>query len=468
MLHQSFRPTHLHRLIRRSYNLPTSSDYFINQQDSRLSITSKRVTLRPLPGSNHNMDTTDEIDLLGVPHGVDAYKSGEADDFRLSLKRIHPDLIFLPISPEQYITRQRFLSQKHAINEVEDYDVKAMPSLNPECPLSFEECIVNLNVLDMLEKNKLYDDLNLTRGIAAYSYPELQAKTGEVAGLPDLMKGVQRHIIGHPDSHSEIKIINEALYKAVAGKHKVLLGEIPESLYRRRIATEFSLENLQDIFKYLLEELDNTRDPISIREAAVNYLPHIFQAPKDLYYTALLKESFQAAQNITAMVGMAHINPIQNLWMPPPDGINFTRATSVSDRRGKESDEQVIEKHALLDVLLETRPWGKPFINNPFPYLVDDITLVPEGDLGNMVNCFRFHYEKYLRFKKAFENKKGFEIEDYKFRKIQLLEQGNFKIGTEPLEAKSLKEKVEKIKGVNRYEEPKRLEEFGKQAFHFK
>jgi hypothetical protein len=303
--------------------------------------------------------------------------------------------------------------------------------------------------------------LDLKRGIASYSYPELQAKDGKVAQLPDMIKAIQKHVMGPPDSHSEYKIINEALYKAVAGKHKVLLGEMPEILYRRRIATEFSLEELQDILKYLLEELKKTGDPFSLREAAVQYLPHIFQAPKDLYYTAMLKESFQAAQNISAFVGAAHINPIQDLWIPPPDGINFTRATSVKDRKGKETDEQVIEKHALLDVLLELRPWGKSYVTNPFSYLVNDITMVPAKDVENMVNCFRYNYEKYLRFKKLFEEKNEIRIEDYRTRKLHLMQYGYVDLNEKEVEGKEKLQLEDKT-------EIKQLPQFGQKAFHFK
>ena len=50
--------------------------------------------------------------------------------------------------------------------------------------------------------------------------------------------------------------------------------------------------------------------PIGIKTATEFLLPHIFYAPKDLYMTALLKESFQAATTIIAFVGINHFLPI--------------------------------------------------------------------------------------------------------------------------------------------------------------
>lgn len=51
----------------------------------------------------------------------------------------------------------------------------------------------------------------------------------------------------------------------------------------------------------------------------------------------------------------------------------------IPERKSIISDENLIEKHALLDSLLEKRPWGEKYIHNPFPYLIDDITKVSEN-----------------------------------------------------------------------------------------
>jgi hypothetical protein len=80
-------------------------------------------------------------------------------------------------------------------------------------------------------------------------------------------------------------------------------------------------------------------DPIGIKTATEFLLPHIFSAPKDLYMTALLKESFQAATSIVGFVGINHFNPIQRSWEPAPRGINFTEATNIPDRIRGETDE---------------------------------------------------------------------------------------------------------------------------------
>ena len=46
--------------------------------------------------------------------------------------------------------------------------------MDPGKPFTWEECVVNLVVLDMLEKNKTHDKLDYSKGYAKHSYPYLK------------------------------------------------------------------------------------------------------------------------------------------------------------------------------------------------------------------------------------------------------------------------------------------------------
>lgn len=92
--------------------------------------------------------------------------------------------------------------------------------------------------------------------------------------------------------------------------------------------------------------MDKLEVKISFREACLDFLPHVFHAPRDLYMTAMLKESFQAATTIVAFVGLAHYIPIKEYWEPAPFGINFHEANRIPDRIKGETDEDLIEKQA--------------------------------------------------------------------------------------------------------------------------
>lgn len=92
--------------------------------------------------------------------------------------------------------------------------------------------------------------------------------------------------------------------------------------------------------------------------------------------TALLRNVMQASNTCLAFVGTPHFRPIQNYWQPPPNGVNFSQATKIPKRLENETDEMLIEKQAILEVLLDTRTWGDKYITNPFPYIEKDITKI--------------------------------------------------------------------------------------------
>jgi len=185
--------------------------------------------------------------------------------------------------------------------------LKVLDPIVPEC---WEECVVNLVTLDMLKKNKVFSDLDYTEGLSTYSYPYLQ---GDQKYSKQLMKpfveSISQNIISN--NVSQYNMINQALFTGLMGKHKVILGDMPDPLLRQIVGNSVTIEEMRDLFRLVLTKMQETEKPMTIKEATLMFLPHIFQIPKDLYMTALLKESFQAATCIVAFVGLHHFNPIQ-------------------------------------------------------------------------------------------------------------------------------------------------------------
>ena len=60
------------------------------------------------------------------------------------------------------------------------------------------------------------------------------------------------------------------------GKQKVMLGDMPENLLRLIVGNHVNIEEMRDLFKFVLTSMKGLKEPISIKEASVNVLPHIF------------------------------------------------------------------------------------------------------------------------------------------------------------------------------------------------
>jgi len=55
----------------------------------------------------------------------------------------------------------------------------------------------------------------------------------------------------------------------------------------------------------------------------------------------------------------------------------------------------LIEKQAILEVLLDSRVWGDKYIMNPFPYIERDITKISATDLKHYKKTFYIQLRKY-------------------------------------------------------------------------
>jgi hypothetical protein len=209
--------------------------------------------------------------------------------------------------------------------------------MDPTIPDSWEECVVNLVVLDMLRNNKTHVELDYTDGYSTFSYPYLQEKETTLTLKKPFVNAISENIIG--THFSQYPLINQALYSGLMGKHKVMLGDMPETLLRRQLGNSISIDEMRDLFKFVLKKKTELKENISFKEASILFLPHIFQAPRDLFMTAMLKEAFQASTSMLALVGLPHYNPILQYWEPAPYGINYTEATRIPDRIRGETDE---------------------------------------------------------------------------------------------------------------------------------
>lgn len=50
-------------------------------------------------------------------------------------------------------------------------------------------------------------------------------------------------------------------------------------------------------------------------------------------------------------------------------------------------------------MLLDTRAWGEKYVTNPFPYIEEDITKIPEADLKHFKQHFFINLKKYQAFR---------------------------------------------------------------------
>lgn len=100
--------------------------------------------------ANHTSDT--RTHLFGIPQ-IPKSDGGFRHIFVEAVGKTQPDLIFLQLDPMPFIVRQRYMAHKCALNEIEEYDIKAVSNLNFPAPYTWQEAVVNLITIDMIRTN---------------------------------------------------------------------------------------------------------------------------------------------------------------------------------------------------------------------------------------------------------------------------------------------------------------------------
>ncbi len=144
--------------------------------------------------------------------------------------------------------------------------------------------------------------MSYRKGLYAYAYTELQQPVQTKELSPLFMKDIGNQIL--EGKRTGYNLIDKVLYAGLMGKQKIMLGGMPESLFRMIVGKSISIHEMRDIFRMIITKNRQLTLPLAVKDATENFLPHIFLLPKDLYMTAILKQSFQAAVSMFSFVGI--------------------------------------------------------------------------------------------------------------------------------------------------------------------
>lgn len=152
--------------------------------------------------------------------------------------------------------------------------------------------------------------------------------------MKSLMIGNAISTIFTSQSSSNFMELNDILVQAMMTNMDVALIDMPEILLRMKIANNHSLEELQDIFNFVMNKMASKKGPcISTAQAAQYYFPEVFSKPRDEYVAAMIKELAMQTRDddnvghkaISCYLGNVHVQPTLRLLNTyNSDGVHAT------------------------------------------------------------------------------------------------------------------------------------------------
>ena len=282
-----------------------------------------------------------------------------------SLKIHTPAALVLQLDPMLYLSRFKLI--QYAAD-------KAAGKGKPEfqlldfVPQALQECTVNLQVLDILSQGK---SLQPKRSFGLYMDNVLPPKDME-AMTGELLKAVKEHVF---DGVTIWPYMQLAVFPAVMSKLPVILGDLPEVQARMMLGNMLSLSELREMFTHIVSVLIKHYEKhtmlMTTETALYMMYSHVFSPIKVRYFAAMLRRAALTYPSVDAWLGVSHVAPLFSYWADVPE---LAQAATVPPRRAEDSDEDLIEKQVILDLLHGTSVWNNPILRNPFPYLSTSLT----------------------------------------------------------------------------------------------
>lgn len=136
------------------------------------------------------------------------------------------------------------------MGKVEDYHLDGVQLIDPHLPLTWQETVINLLTTDMVRDNHLPKNINYKQGLYAYSYPYLQQEGKNKALVETFIKEISTQVLG--GKRTGYDLIDKVLYSGLMGKHKVMLGGMPETQFRMILGQGLSISEMRDIFRLVI------------------------------------------------------------------------------------------------------------------------------------------------------------------------------------------------------------------------
>ena len=277
-----------------------------------------------------------------------------SDTDPITTDSLHANAIFLQLDPLLCIHKVRNLARKMVNQETDEVKITNLT----ECiPRALAECTVTVQNLEILAQGD-----HFVQGKSIFNLKSPDLMTDEI------LNALEEHAYR---GENRWYYLNVGLFPAIMTRKPVILGDIPEILHRYIVGNSVSVQEMRDMFAHVISVLSHhykhSAELLTPGDALNDLYPHVFSPPRDRYVTAMMRWSEKVHGSVSAWVGVQHAEPVTELWATTP---SLSEAITIPSPIPTETDSDLLEKHAILEVLLGSEVWQQPYLHTPGPYLV--------------------------------------------------------------------------------------------------
>ena len=220
-----------------------------------------------------------------------------------------------------------------------------------------------------------------------------QYQCDEVKDNQEYIKNIQKNVVGR--DFLRYPYINSTLIMSILHEEHPVLIDIPEQLLRINVANSLKLTELRDMYQAIISGLKEYYaheydDYISGYEITYELYPDIFQIQRDLFTISFLQH-LARENNILAVISAPTFVAIQQYWNQPFTFNNYNKCIPMMN---EDNEDQLIEKHAILDCIMNTQTWNDKYLKNRFVY-IDKSENIDIERKKKLKGKFFNYYQKY-------------------------------------------------------------------------
>lgn len=200
---------------------------------------------------------------------------------------------------------------------------------------------------------------------------------------------LSKNFLGYPFTASSV------IYTLLKNEQCFLI-DIPDAMLSINIANQLNLSELIKIYEKVLDEYifiseDESYNELTTGEIAHLLFPEVFQKPRDEFVLSILQKKIETV-DILAVVSAPTFLAIKKKWN---EKIDFNKVNKLTTRNPQDTDEVLIEKHAILDAVLGSKAWGDKFMYNRFPY-IDQKENIDKDRKSVLQGIFHSKFQQYI------------------------------------------------------------------------